>query len=1754
MRGVLEGWRGYFILCGLILCACNLGLALVRKAFRIEHFGKQVNDICHDHLQDCASWVALWLCLFGVWFVCFWGKWFCLESMHSRSDHLSSIDGLMNVTHRRRVGVKSSQPVHSSSYRTNASMVWKLVFVVVLGGTCRIGEAAVPGPADHGRTPEWKIGVANPSGLNGKAHLVSEEVDVWCICETHLTAQGFRAFRNSLRSNKSPFSSMAQGVPVAPRSTASDIGIWSGVAVMAQHPVRSLPQSWEQSVSQTGRIMVVSILCKGVWISGVVVYGTPCGPTHPRARQTTNALLELALRRVASLTGPRFVAGDFNHEISTLECHDMVGAMSFRDVQDLHFESTGVPPRATCKNKTRRDYLLISPELQSLFVQCEVFDDAWPDHSPVVATFRGGPSDLVRYSWHVPNQIPWQKFSSRQPSPVVDFEQANDCSELYRQWWKSIEGEIKQEGRSGRLPSACFGRGQLVEPRKLLGNSRPVCIGRGGDFEPRFLGVNWTHAMMVKQVRRIQSFARLQGVENVTNHHRVHSVGLWNSILSAKGFRPSFRVWWTSLELKVGEPENISVEPPTEATAWMVYNVLVRELEVFEGHLKKHKSYVARKLDKDRMQRVFDGVRRDMPVQVETLLQTQTSTIKEVDVADSAIVVDPPRQWVDRVPIVCQGEAQIPIFAEQDKIWMQNVEQCQVGDPVVQNRAIGRLEDVFTAFTEQWQQRWGRHADVPVSQWQEILDFVDAQFPRLSFGEHEVSPAAIRACAQTKKKRAATGLDGVSRQDILNFHEDHFQSLASLYRRAEGSGAWPTQTVVGAVRSLAKVATPQDVVDYRPVTVFSIIYRLWSSVQSRWFLTALNPHMDAMMFGNRAGHQASQLWRYVLDRVEGSQLDNHPICGLVVDLSKAFNTLPRYPTMVMASRLGLPFRLLTAWSGMLGSMQRRFVVRGSLSPAVFSTCGYPEGCGLSCLAMMIIDHAFALWLRALSPSIVPLTFVDNWEVIATEASQISLALESVLRFAKLLDLTVDTAKTFTWGSNRQVRAELKSSGHRVVTDGLDLGAHMVYTKQVRNSALVRRLEALQDFWDKLKVVCGSHDHKIRAIRTVAWVRGLHGVSAVILGAKHWTRLRTQAMRSLGLEKPNASPMLQLAAEADGSDPQHFAILCTIRDFRAFGCTPVQLGSLDKIGAGITVHAQGSINAVLCHRLHQLGWIVGCSGIVTDSFGSFSLHESNILEINWRVQYAWHKVVSQHVQKRLGFEHFHRVDVGATRRAISKLTALERGGLWPVLNGTGFTHAHAYKWSTTGSDLCCRCNQPDSLYHRYWTCPWVADLRMEVDPEVRHLIPSLPQCLTVHSWSLQSTCFDMWWNTLLAIPDTVEKPLVDLQGDGCLDFFTDGSCFWGDEPSWRTAAWSVVLASPCSVTPTAWKAELVGAQPVSGLAQTSFRAELRGLLAALEYTRGTGRPVRIWCDCLGVISRYRLLVHDGLPLKVNNPHHDLWTRVLDLVDELGTNNVQVAKVDAHLDVGATDNLVEAWLIVNNAVADHAAKRANSERTSLFWHHWQQHVDSEVRMRHVAHEIRQHQVKVNHRWISSKQPTGVNMPEVPIVRRAKTFTSKWIAPNHRLTPLPSFVKAVGSSLATKVFSWWQNCLDPEADLSWVSFAQLYLSFQIEQHHAGPLRQGRKWVDSGQYPTTPEAIKFRVRCKYFRLMMQCLWKIHGWSVGRGTLRPCSQVLSCHIGCSSIPIKLERLRTVERWLEQNVQGTISGLGVQLDRLPPAW
>ena len=1613
----------------------------------------------------------------------------------------------------------------------------------------RVGEATHPGPT------AWSLGICNPAGLNHKAHMmIDDPVDLWLVSETHLSARGFKTFMASLRLHGSKYKWSVPGCHVSPRSTCSDHGQWSGVLALSSHPTRRLTHSWPQQLHETSRLTLSTTFCAGLWLQGAVVYCPPTGPTHPQAKRSANALLSAAVQQLAAMDGPRYLAGDFNHDPDDLVAIQILRDMHFVEVQDLRFALLGIMPQATCKHKTRRDFLYISAELVPFFRGVTVDHDRWIDHATVVASFEGGAEDLVRYPWPQPAPIEWCQYRSSTSDMKFVVPEGRDIHDSYRLLWHTIEKDAQTNATLAHkpLPKKCFGRAARVKPLKVKGTISPVRRGRDGELQPEFHGLSLLHQHHFRQLRRLQSYLRLTKVSATTLSHIEHQSQLWRSIRLAPGFFPHFSDWWDSQFPICGVC--VTEQPPGFVVASVLFENFHIHLRQLEDQLRKtHRSATVR-LNDTAMSQLYRSVKQDAPVQVDVLFESNSGHVAAIDEEFQALELAAEVDWNDQ-PLWVNGAPISPIVITPDKIWVESIEGIGIGDAVVQPRRIGKLEHVFQAFTEYWSSMWNAHSNITPSRWTQILDFMTYRVGKVDLQAAPMHVDLLRATARSKKAKAATGLDGVSRHDILALTSNQFQFLRGIYEHAHCTGEWPDQMMSGVVKSLAKKSDPSGVSDYRPITVFSFCYRLWSSLQSRYWLAGLEPLLDRLLCGNRQGYQAASLWRRVLESVECAQSTSEHLAGLVLDLTKAYNLLPRLPCLGLALRFGLDQGTLCAWAGALAQMTRRFWIQGSVSPGVPSNRGFPEGCGLSCLAMLVLNQAWHLWVQESHRLFRPLSYVDNWEILVSDPSLIRQAFDTTVAFTEALDLCLDRQKTFCWAVDAGDRKFLRADGFTVVNSCRDLGAQMVFSNQIRNATLQTRFATMPDLWTKLRRAKGPYRDKLRIVRTASWPKAMHGIASAYVGRKHFHRLRTGMMQGLGLNKPGANAFLQCCLE-ESLDPQKYAILQTIRDWRTLGDQGHQAVMLQRLNESEKPYAQASLTSILLHRLQVLGWILAPDGSVTDKYGSFDLATLHWTELVLRLECAWIDVVASQVTHRPEFLHFGIVDVLATRHSLDQFDCYDRGVLHNHIIGATITNAHACHWSASGSAECCACGQPDSLFHRFWVCAASADLRRLVPWDILQLVPVLPKVLTCQGWTLTSPYDHAWKQHLLDLPTKV--PLAECPSSApWIDLFTDGSCMFPTAPSYRVSSWAVCYAPPPHVGFEASSVQVLGAEPLGGLVQTAFRSELFALVVSLTWGVAWDRSIRLWTDCQGVIDKFWLLVDGKCKIHPCCSNSDLWTECFRLVGELGRHRICLTKVSAHQSWDSETDETTRWIQISNACVDRAAKSAHYTRKTHHWELWTLHANAVAAHGVVGEALRSHQLLVSKRWTEEYgigSSDVVPQPAAPRLARRLPFRCAGLTfPD---TCPQSICKSWGDRFSEMFRSWWSDVLDPNEGLTgWISFTQLYIDFQISYRHAGLIKEKRGWLDPEDLPgVMPERHPFRRRVKWFRLLVQQWIKQLGADVTTSTTRPRSVVLACHVGCIALPAKQARMDRVEQWLRDHTSRPICGLGIGLDALPPGW
>ena len=688
--------------------------------------GSQLHDslACPSFGTGLLARAPLACCLFAcLTFFLMARSWFC--HVEPRQWTPSSVRGVSTFAFPCRFAVPPS-------------LVFWASFLAFWG----VGEAFTPGP-------EFRVGVANMNGLHNKAFSFADStVDTWILSETHLTKGGIMAFQSNLKQAKTSYRSFIHGCPVAQRSLTSDIGQWSGVGVLTAFPARRLPHTWPPVAYNSGRLLCSGFCAKGVWISGVSLYGTPPGPTHVNGRQVTDELLALALDRVLQLSGPRFIAGDFNHDLDRLSTVATLERLGFRDIQDIHAERTGELPVATCRGKTRRDYLFVSREMARLFRSCQVVDETVSDHSYLIGTFEGSLDLLDRFVWPIPDQMEWEAISERQPVQADLFQPGCNPDQDYAAFWSAVEANNNgaRQRKQKPLVRSMQGRGRQHQPQLRHGMLAPTKTSRPGDKQPAFLGSCVQHAQWLKQLRRFQSYLRLARAPVLTVAHRAHLFGLWTSIRRAAGFAPSFPQWWEQRASSLGEPPAVPLEPPDAGLANLFYAAFALDFDQLETTLNSARSHANRLAKASDVHAMYRTVQRDAPVQVDSLVGVTSATVLEVDHEECALVTVQSPAWNLDLPVIHPSGPISIIHAEQDKVWVDSCASVSPGDVLSQTTFTSDLPDLFAAFESFWSGLWNKHESVPDSQWDQIISFAASQLRPMPPSQPTFSANSVRRC------------------------------------------------------------------------------------------------------------------------------------------------------------------------------------------------------------------------------------------------------------------------------------------------------------------------------------------------------------------------------------------------------------------------------------------------------------------------------------------------------------------------------------------------------------------------------------------------------------------------------------------------------------------------------------------------------------------------------------------------------------------------------------------------------------------------------------------------------------------------------------------------------------------------------------------------------------------------------------------------------------------------------------------------
>ena len=1420
--------------------------------------------------------------------------------------------------------------------------------------SCRVGEAANPGPAASSILGQdiLNIGALNTTGIYDKHDQIkSLGKGIWSICETHATLRTQKVFSKQMK----PIYNCAYTKPVKSIGPASGYrGVASGVACVTPLPIRTVRTGIPETVHDSCRFLVNHITVNSsTTILVVSVYGPATGiATISDPQQLLKDLLDTATTVASQWNGPAIILGDFNTEPDQFS---PVQAILRNGWIDAHMESHrrhGHPLHPTCilaHGTSRHSRIYINPHCARSFVRCETWNDnLFPGHPALVLQCQLSTMTQRLTMWKLP-----KSFDAYCIDPVAACDSVEQCIPLKRKFQESLDqGDLDHASKywtlmcektlafSARdtsqkrvkIPRSHFGRSDGPKLTTSDPSLPTIRDGRDGDFHPGWGQCTLQLRQICRQGRRIANLVHLSRarLRNATPANEAACVQLWQAICQAPGFPKPFPQWYVEFS-----HEAFPLEIPC-------IDELQRIQAIYKGFCDEkgnaHRNHVREKTKEffnddwtKGGSKTFAQIKEEPLPNPPFVVHTVSSKVKRVvwkKTGSKTLSIDDPQLFNVGDQICFQGQSATVANIQRNIITVDKTLYLRNQDHNIRvKKFIYEPAEANRRVTEAWNGFFQKDRHTPLDSWNEVEAMLP-QIPQSQVAEMPKLEVEVwRRVHSSISQKSARGPCGFSVHEMRHLPDWVLELLFEVFHAIHEGKPWPQLWVKAFTVFLPKTDDPQALIDNRPITILSRVYRMWSRFFSITLLVQLSNTVPKTIGGGTKEVSALMMTSYVQEILESHQLNKVFAAGLVVDLVKCFNTIPRYPLALFMSKAGWPQFLIQSYLRALHQMQRSFIILGESSPWHSTHTGIPEGCPLAVPAMLTMSITAYHFVRVNHPNIEFQAFADNWAMLFSSIDQVAHGVALMEKFCNILKLQISVPKSWLWSLNRKGEDQINSLTLQgtvipVVTEAKDLGVDISYGKKKNKTHLQKRLTMGLARIEKLKLIKTNSKRRTQVLKNGCFAKATYGAELQMLTKDTFNRYRIASSRALGRGRSGASPWLSLSLVDRIVDFEYGELERKFffwrRYMRIF--TTRKQAICDKLESPQPL--KGPIGAFKKTVQKFFNWGPGGT-LESEWFGNINWTQCSKRYLKYVIQTHWNAFCCQQLSHRKAF-HAKATDIVSFTKSISHIPMHHQNAMVVHACGTHFAN-DALSHYDGSSNLCPYCGALDSTEHRLLHCPTFTAERVSVfgfdnisalviDPTMRHFaVLAIPEEVLKLRFQLDGVVHVYPHNH----PDDLTK----------LTLFSDGSCFFPKNRQFSLAGSAVLSARPGLFDFVNLKRCIL-----PGCDHTPHRAEIFGIILSLE----TSKVLEVWCDCAAVVGDFQsILAHlkKGITW-LPNDHVDLWEIVLTHVKNR-PNLVSCIKTKGHVEIFEGMPQQQLWEATLNNEVDKQAKAAITEDNHVLY---------------------------------------------------------------------------------------------------------------------------------------------------------------------------------------------------------------------------
>ena len=251
---------------------------------------------------------------------------------------------------------------------------------------------------------------------------------------------------------------------------------------------------------------------------------------------------------------------------------------------------------------------------------------------------------------------------------------------------------------------------------------------------------------------------------------------------------------------------------------------------------------------------------------------------------------------------------------------------------------------------------------------------------------------------------------------LLKLYKEFFSFwLSKLVNMSFDSGVFPDIFKIARVTPIHKKESKLNYLNYRPISllsVFSKIYKKLIYTRVYEFLTKYNL-ISSKQFGFRKSYSTTHAIISITERIKYLLDKGQFVCGIFIDLEKAFDTVNHDILCDKLNYYGLRGNVINLFKSYLSDRKQYVTINGVQSETKNVTCGVPQGSSLGPLLFLIYINDFSFCLNQTETG----HFADDTyllyssQKLKTIETIINTELKLVSKWLRLNKLSLNSAKT-----------------------------------------------------------------------------------------------------------------------------------------------------------------------------------------------------------------------------------------------------------------------------------------------------------------------------------------------------------------------------------------------------------------------------------------------------------------------------------------------------------------------------------------------------------------------------------------------------------------------------------------------------------------------------------------------------------------------------------------------------------------------